>query len=65
MPDDTPRLAQMQHLRAQVSAMATTLEAAEAMPGGGTLQSSMDTAWQALITLYLGIEDWIVTQEGR
>lgn len=57
------RLAQMEALRVQVVAMADALEAAEALPGGGALQSSMDTAWNALITLYLGLEEWLASAE--
>ena len=61
MPTAT-RLAQMTRLRSEVSAMASALEAAEPMPGGGTLQATMDTAWHALIALHLGIEDWLASQ---
>jgi hypothetical protein len=57
------RLAQMTRLRHEVSAMASALEAAESMPGGGALQASMDTAWNALVALYLGIEDWLARQQ--
>ena len=61
--EDATRRRHLAHLAADLRAMADALEAAEAMPGGGTLQAVADTAWNACVALALGIQDWIDSQQ--